>query len=559
MGCNICRHACWGVAFSFFLFIQGVSAAGHLSSPLDQNDIEQRQRTLLEETARQRDAVSRQTPLPPVVSEPAPDTQGPCFKVSSIQFEGALQFDSSERSALSAPFLNTCMGLPQINALIRDVSQWYLTQGYITSRAFLPEQDLASGILTIALLEGRIESIVVNGQPDRITRTIFPHLVGHVLNLRDLEQGVDQLSRLRSLSYQLDIQPGTAAGQSIVNLKGSRGLPLQGSAEFDNSGQKSTGEEQGRLSLSTDNLLSLAEQWSIGTSRSTDGQKAHDATSWQASLSLPYGYWLFDGGYQYSDYRNDLLSRGYVYQSRGDTRTTTGNLSRTLYRDGQSKISGVLAVTHRQSRNFIMEQLLESSSYRLSSIRTGFNLATRVNQHFFTLNPTLTFGTDWFGADSDHGRVAASPRSRFEKWGLSGSYSTAWQQLGWLSTLYTQWTPDVLYSVERVSLGGEASVRGFKEQNLSGDVGGYLRNEVSWQAQTPAWLGQWRSWLAFDMGRVDLGNQGDSWRGMVGTAIGWEQRYRHVTGNLSVGFPISAPAWLNADPYVLNYRLSINF
>jgi hemolysin activation/secretion protein len=26
-----------------------------------------------------------------------------------------------------------------------------------------------------------------------------------------------------------------------------------------------------------------------------------------------------------------------------------------------------------------------------------------------------------------------------------------------------------------------------------------------------------------------------------------------------VGFPISAPAWLNADPYVLNYRLSINF
>ena len=119
--------------------------------------------------------------------------------------------------------------------------------------------------------------------------------------------------------------------------------------------------------------------------------------------------------------------------------------------------------------------------------------------------------------------------------------------------------PDVLYSVERVSLGGEASVRGFKEQNLSGDVGGYLRNEVSWQAQTPAWLGQWRSWLAFDMGRVDLGNQGDSWRGMVGTAIGWEQRYRHVTGNLSVGFPISAPAWLNAAPYILNYRLSINF
>uniref|UniRef100_UPI0005747958 ShlB/FhaC/HecB family hemolysin secretion/activation protein n=2 Tax=Aeromonas hydrophila TaxID=644 RepID=UPI0005747958 len=488
-----------------------------------------------------------------------PEAAGPCFVVTAIRFEGAGQLDADARTTLTHPFLHTCMGLPHINALIRDVSQWYLAQGFITSRAFLPEQDLASGMLTIAVLEGRVERIVVDGQPDRITHTLFPGLVGEVLNLRDLEQGVDQLSRLRTLSYQLDIQPGTAAGQSIVNLKGSRRLPLQGSLEFDNSGQQSTGEEQGRMSLSADNLWSLAEQWSLGGSRSTDGRAAHDATSWQAGLSLPYGYWLFDAGYQYSDYRNDLLSRGYVYDSRGNTRTSTGTLSRTLYRDGQSKVSAVLGITHRQSRNFIMEQLLESSSYRLSSLRSGLNLATRVDHHFFTLNPTLTLGTDWFGADSDRGRPVATPRAQFEKWGLFGSYSTAWQQLGWLSTLYGQWSPDTLYSVERVSLGGDASVRGFKEQSLSGDIGGYLRNELSWQAQTPAWLGQWRGWLALDMGRVDLGNQGDRWRRMVGTALGWEQRYRHVAGNLSVGFPISAPAWLNADPYVVNYRLSINF
>ncbi|WP_429068297.1 ShlB/FhaC/HecB family hemolysin secretion/activation protein [Aeromonas bestiarum] len=559
MGCRLRLRWCLRTAVSFLLCIQCANAAGPLPSPLDQNDVEQRQRILLEEAARQRDEVSRQTQLPAAASAPTPEEAGPCFLVTAIRFEGAGQLDADAHAKLTRPFLHTCMGLPHINALIRDVSQWYLAQGFITSRAFLPEQDLASGMLTIAVLEGRVERIVIDGRPDRITRTLFPGLVGEVLNLRDLEQGVDQLSRLRTLSYQLDIQPGTAAGQSIVNLKGSRGIPLQGSIEFDNSGQQSTGEEQGRMSLSADNLLSLAEQWSVGGSRSTDGRAAHDATSWQAGLSLPYGYWLFDAGYQYSDYRNDLLSRGYVYDSRGNTRTSTGTLSRTLYRDGQSKVSAVLGITHRQSRNFIMEQLLESSSYRLSSLRSGLNLATRVDHHFFTLNPTLTLGSDWFGADSDRGRPVAAPRAQFEKWGLFGSYSTAWQQLGWLSTLYGQWTQDTLYSVERVSLGGDASVRGFKEQSLSGDVGGYLRNELSWQAQTPAWLGQWRGWLALDMGRVDLGNQGDRWRGMVGTALGWEQRYRHVAGNLSVGFPISAPAWLNADPYVLNYRLSINF
>lgn len=70
------------------------------------------------------------------------------------------------------------------------------------------------------------------------------------------------------------------------------------------------------------------------------------------------------------------------------------------------------------------------------------------------------------------------PQAQFEKWGLFGSYSTAGGQWGWLSTFNAQWTPDRLYSVERLSLGGEASVRGFKEQSISGDVGGYLQKRA---------------------------------------------------------------------------------
>jgi hemolysin activation/secretion protein len=535
------------------------SSFAFAASPAEQQEIEQRQRALLEEAARQREEVARPLSLPSEPAEQVPQAQGPCFQVSQIHFEGASQLPASQQAQLSSPYLNSCMGLSHINALIRDVSQWYLSAGFVTSRAFLPEQDLAKGTLTIAVLEGRIEAIVVNGEPDSITRTLFPSLVGQVLNLRDLEQGVDHLSRLRSLSYQLDIQPGSAPGQSIVNLKGTKGVSLQGALEFDNSGQQSTGEEQGRISLTADNLLSLAEQWTLVVGSSTDGRASHNATNWQTGFSLPYGYWLFDAGYQFSDYRNDIDSRGYVYESRGDTRTTTGTATRTLYRDGQSKVSGVLGVTHRQSRNFIMDQLLETSSYQLSSLRLGLNVATRVERHFFTLNPALTLGTDWFGADSDRGHSDVWPQAQFEKWGLFGSYSTAGEQWGWLSTFNAQWTPDRLYSVERLSLGGEASVRGFKEQSISGDVGGYLRSELSWQGATPAWLGQWRTWLALDMGRVDMGNQGDEWRGLVGTAIGWEQRYRHFTGNISVGFPLSAPAWLNADPWVLYYRASVAF
>jgi hemolysin activation/secretion protein len=47
--------------------------------------------------------------------------------------------------------------MARINQLTNTVSDWYISRGYITSRAFLTEQDLRSGELRLAILEGRLE------------------------------------------------------------------------------------------------------------------------------------------------------------------------------------------------------------------------------------------------------------------------------------------------------------------------------------------------------------------------------------------------------------------
>ncbi|MNH00408.1 POTRA domain, ShlB-type [compost metagenome] len=160
MGCCISR-TCTGAVALLLLFAQGVNAAGPLSSPLDQNDVEQRQRTLLEDAARQRDEVARQLPLSVPTTPGEGEASGPCFTVTDIRLEGSTVLDAKVQANLTTAYLNTCMGLSHINALIRAVSQWYLAKSYITSRAFLPEQDLAGGILTLGVLEGRVEVTVI--------------------------------------------------------------------------------------------------------------------------------------------------------------------------------------------------------------------------------------------------------------------------------------------------------------------------------------------------------------------------------------------------------------
>ncbi|MGG4661824.1 POTRA domain-containing protein [Providencia vermicola] len=71
----------------------------------------------------------------------------------------------------------------------------------------------------------------------------FPHLIGSLLNLRDIEQGIEQLNRSVSAHYTIDIQPGTESGYSrVVIQKQARNIPLTSPLSLDNSGNKSTGK-----------------------------------------------------------------------------------------------------------------------------------------------------------------------------------------------------------------------------------------------------------------------------------------------------------------------------
>ncbi|MEX0631467.1 ShlB/FhaC/HecB family hemolysin secretion/activation protein [Serratia ureilytica] len=65
--------------------------------------------------------------------------------------------------------------------------------------------------------------------------------------------------------------------------------------------------------------------------------------------------------------------------------------------------------------------------------------------------------------------------------------------LYYLTSAYGQTSADNLYAGERISIGGQYSVRGFKEQYLTGNRGAYWRNELNWQWQTLPGLGSFLS------------------------------------------------------------------
>jgi len=490
-------------------------------SPADRDSIEQQQRQLLLQNQQQRQELERSTPLAPA-PQTAPKPGGPCFDIHTITLRGADHMPARIQQKLTQPYLQQCLGIGQINALVKEVSDWYIGQGYITSRAFLTEQDLSSGTLSLTVMEGKLEAIKMENQRGVMLAMAFPGLVGKILNLRDIEQGMEQINRLRKTPVQIEIQPGGQPGYSIVNLTSTPEFPLQASAGFDNSGQKSTGTGQINGSLTGNNLLGLADQWFVSASRSSDMASDHDAKSVQAGVNLPYGYWLFDYNYSYSDYLSTIESQGYLWRSSGDSQAHRFTLSRVLFRNGDMKTAASLGLTHRLNRNYLNDVPLGSSTRSLTSWTAGINHSQKLWGGYATLNPAFSHGVPWFGGESDEGKADDAPRAEFSKWTLSTSYyRPVTQRITWLTSAYGQWGDDRLYGSERLTIGGESSVRGFKEQYLSGDNGGYWSNELDTQLFTLPFLGQISSVAALDGGYLQRSNHDANASGTLwGTAVG---------------------------------------
>ncbi|EED9465112.1 ShlB/FhaC/HecB family hemolysin secretion/activation protein, partial [Salmonella enterica subsp. enterica] len=176
-----------------------------------------------------------------------------------------------------------------------------------------------------------------------------------------------------------------------------------------------------------------------------------------------------------------------------------------------------LGLSHRINHNWLDDVLLQSSSRKLTSLLFGLNHTQKMFGGVATFNPTFSHGMPWLDAESDDSKNGDLPKAQFRKWSLNASFQRpVAENMWWLASAYGQWSPDRLYGSERMTIGGESSVRGFKEQTISGDNGAYWRNELNYTLFTLPVIGQVSALAALDGGwlhsdRVDRYSAGTLW------------------------------------------------
>lgn len=545
-----------------------VQAATPQNAPGITDLIRDRQDRLLEEQQRRLEelkdlpgkAAAPATPTTPV------DTR--CFAINTIELGGADALSEGERTDLIKPYLGQCLGVPQLNAVLKVITDRYLAKGLVTSRAYLLQQDLSSGNLKIQVVEGKLESLKAaegSGITDRQLTMSFPGKQGDLLNLREIEQMVDQLNRLPSNQAQMELAPGKAVGGSDVLVKNTAQKPWRVGLSRHNGGQRSTGEQQWGSSLDWYNPLGLADQFSLRGGH--DAVSDHQKTSRNSMLSysLPFGWWNLSYSYIDSEYRSRAEANNFKFKQTGDSQTHQVRLERVIHRDALSKTSLNTGIAYLRTNNFIEDSKLALSSNRLSEAQVGINHGRRIGGSFLNIDLGMQNGIGAFDAQANHDPKPGQPDARYRKYTATVSYLypfKLWGESFSFSSLMTgQHSEDVLFSPQRMSLGGQSSIRGYKDQMLAGDSGGYWRNDLRWSRPvTWAWMQpvfiEYGTSLGYDQGVISHGRYNAEQHGrMSSNSVELFARGKNVAASVTFAHSLERPEAITDREAPIYFRL----
>jgi len=330
---------------------------------------------------------------PILLSDVIPEHESPCFTVNQIRLEGdsadKFQFALDEvlsrgrnqnRRANDNAILGSCLGVVGINAVMVRVQNLIIAKGYVTTRVLAAPQDLKSGLLKLTIIAGRISAIRFTPDSSRYTSVwnSFPINAGDILNLRDIEQALENLKRVPTADANIQILPAadsTKPGVSDLEVRYQQRFPLRVAISVDDSGYNTTGRYQGSTTVSGDNLFSLNDLLYLSYNHDLGGGDPgkRGTKGYTVHYSLPWDYWLLGITASENKYHQEVAGASQSYIYSGDSDNTEIKLSRLIYRNNINKTNLSLRGFLRNSRNYIDDTEIEVQRRRTAGWEFGFN------------------------------------------------------------------------------------------------------------------------------------------------------------------------------------------
>jgi hemolysin activation/secretion protein len=429
------------------------------------------------------------------------------------------------------------------------VTQYYFDRGYITSGAILPPQQLRNGIVRLEVVEGRVAEINVQGTRrlrSQYVRDRLALVTTAPLNRDRLLEGL-QLLQLDPLigRIEADLQVGDRPGTNVLAVTVQEADSLSGSLNSNNGRSPSIGSVRRQAEVTQANLLGLGDGLSLAYTN-TDGSNGVDV-----SYSIPVNPRNGSVRLAVGASRSDVIEEPFAELGiRTNSRYYELSFRQPIVQTPTTELALGLTASRQESQTelllddigpFALSPGADSDGRtRVSALRFFQEWTRRTGEQVFAVRSQFSLGLDLF--DSTINRENGIPDSRFFAW----RGQAQWVRRLATDTLFlvrtdAQLTGDDLLTVEQFGLGGQASVRGYRQDQLLTDNGVLLSTELRLPIlRVPRWRGVLQLVPFLDFGTTWNTSAPDpNTRTLAGTGVGllWQMGDR-FTARIDWGIPL---------------------
>jgi len=455
----------------------------------------------------------RQLQPPAPLTAPAPTLERPAppptatsdearLEVSRIRIVGNRELATEELRPLVAGLEGGARTLTELQEAAARITQHYRERGYPVARAFIPEQDVVDGLVTVQIAEGRVDR-VRQENASRVTDAIGArHLgavkVGDVVRSSTIDRAVLLLGDLPGVGgARAALQPGAGAGTSELLVALDEAPAVSGYVNVDTYGNRYTGQRRAGATVLLNSPLGYGDQVTLSRLVS-DGGLEYSRAAYQAPVG---GDGLRLGGaYASTGYR---LGRDFsTLIANGNATSTSAYAWYPVLRTPERNVYASVTREHKTLHDAVESTAtLTDKRVRLTNFALAANARDGIGGGGIT-SAEVALVVGRLDIDSPVARaiddVSVGTRGGFTRMAYAASRL---QRLGTRDVLWAsvsgQSAAMNLDSSEKFTLGGPYGVRAFPQGEASGDSG-YVAT-VEWRRDLGA---RTQSFLFYDHGQV---------------------------------------------------------
>lgn len=410
--------------------------------------------------------------------EPALPGTSQTIAVTKINVVGSTILRPGDWNQYTQPLEGRSVTLEELRQAADQITQLYLNQGYITSRAILADQTIRDGVVEIRVIEGALERIDIEG-----VQRLNPAYIRERIQLGtkpplSREKLEDQLRLLKAdplfTNVEASLRPGTKLGQSVLVVRVSEAKPLEGLLAVDNFSPPSVGSVRLGGLISYRNLTGLGDSLSASYFRSTTGGSNVFDFSYRVPINPMNGTIQL----RVAPETNRITDPDFeALDIRGNSQLYELSYRQPLIRTPREELALSFGFAIQNGQTFLFNDLpfgfgigpdAEGRS-RTRVLKFGQDYVKRDPQGAWAFRSQFNFGLYLFNPTINESPI---PDGRFFSW--LGQVQRV-QRLGndhlLIAQADLQLTPDSLLPSQQFVIGGGQSIRGFRQNARSGDNG----------------------------------------------------------------------------------------